>query len=139
MTTLSFIAVKMVETKGSFEARLPRRHADLEDLVSNLSVEELRALVVPIAIRSPSLVFDIMDSTEIANNGDPYHERHHPPEWVVSLRQLPSQAIAVSVAEQLCCKMQPRHCLSQRAELEMLLIWHTTKLLQRHHNIVAHK
>ena len=24
--------------------------------------------------------------------------------------------------EQLCCKMQPQHCLNQRAELEMLVL-----------------
>ena len=129
----------MVETKARYEARLLRRHADLEYLVSNLSVEELRALVVPIAIRSPSLVFDIMVSTEIANNGDPDHERHHPPEDLSGWCRCGNCRHMPSVAEQLCCKMQPRHCLSQRAELEMLLIWHTTKLLQRHHNIVAHK
>ena len=29
------------------------------------------------AIRSPSLVFDIMDCMEIANNGDPDHEQHN--------------------------------------------------------------
>ena len=27
-----------------------------------------------------------------------------------------------SAVEQLCCKMQPRHCLSRRAELEMLVL-----------------
>ena len=64
----------MAEAKAHYEARLTRRHSDLTDLVSSLGMEELRALVVRLAIRSPSLVFDIMDATEIADNGDPDHE-----------------------------------------------------------------
>ena len=120
--TIHFIAVKMAETKARYEARLQCKHSDLEDLVSNLSVEELRALVVPIAIRSPSLVFDIMDSTEITNNGDPNHERHHPPDDLSGWCRCRNCRHMPSVAEQLCCKMQPRHCLSQRAELEMLVL-----------------
>ena len=63
--------MKISETKARYEARLTQRHADLEDLASKLGVDEHRALVVRMAIRSPSLVFDIMDATEIADNGRP--------------------------------------------------------------------
>ncbi len=112
----------MAEAKAHYEARLTRRHSDLTDLVSSLGVEELRALVVRLAIRSPSLVFDIMDATEIADNGDPDHERHHPPEDVSAWCRCGNCRHMPSAAEQLCCKMQPRHCLSQRAELEMLVL-----------------
>ena len=74
------------------------------------------------AIRSPSLVFDIMDATEVADNGDPDHERHHPPEDVSAWCRCGNCRHMPSVVEQLCCRMQPRHCLSQRAELEMLVL-----------------
>ena len=112
----------MTEAKARYEARLTRRHADLVDLVGSLGVEELRALVVRMAIRSPSLVFDIMDATEVADNGDPDNERHHPPEDVSAWCRCGNCRHMPSAAEQLCCKMHPRHCLSQRAELEMLVL-----------------
>ena len=198
----------MAEAKARYEARLTRRHSDIEDLVSSLGVEELRTLVVRMAIRSPSLVFDIMDdATEVADNGDPDNERHHPPDDVGLPDQQKKPVLAAvfgdvgvtaansrvvfdarlatrrhsqtpttsattfrpdflhyysttsthhsnktcpptsthdgqtttanllpedvsvwcrcdncrhmpSAADQLCCRMQPRHCLSRRAELE---------------------
>ena len=74
------------------------------------------------AIHSLSLVFDIMDATKIANNGDPDHERHHPPEDLSAWCRCGNCRHMPSAVEQLCCKMQPRHCLSRRAELEMLVL-----------------
>ena len=103
----------MTEAKARYEARLTRRNADLVDLVGSLGMEELRTLVVRMAIRSPSLVFDIMDATDVADNGDPDHERHHPPEDVSAWCRCGNCRHMPSAAELLCCKMQARHCLSQ--------------------------
>ena len=116
------IAVKIAEAKARYEARLTRRHSDIEDLVSSLGVEELRTLVVRLAIRSPSLVFDIMDATEIANNGDTDNERHHPPEDVSAWCRCSKCRHMPSAAVQLCCRMQPRHCLRRSAGLEILVL-----------------
>ena len=77
----------MAEAKARYEARLTRRHADLVDLVGSLGMEELRTLVVRMANRSPNLVFDIMHATEIADNGAPDNERHHPHEDVSAWRR----------------------------------------------------
>ena len=53
---------------------------------------------------------------------DPDNERHHPPQDVSVWCRCGNCRHMPSVAEQLCCKMQPRHCLSRRAELEMLVL-----------------
>ena len=66
-----------------------------------------------IAIRSASLVFDIMDATEIADNGDPDHERHHPPEdvsaWCLcgNCRHMPSAAEQLMLQDAATTLPQP--------------------------------
>ena len=70
----------------------------------------------------PWCLTSCMDATEVADNGAPDNERHHPPEDVSAWCRCGNCRHTPSAAEKLCCKMQPRHCLSQRAELEMLVL-----------------
>ena len=67
-----------------YEARLERRRVDVGELVGQLTEAAMRQLLERLALRSPSLMFDVLDAIEKEQTGDPDNERHHPTESVNS-------------------------------------------------------
>ena len=110
------------EMQQRYEARLERRRADVWGLVAQLTEAAMRQLLERLALRSPSLMFDVLDAIEKEETGDPDNERHHPTESVSSWCSCTNCRHMPTAAERVCCRMQPRNCVSSRIQFEMLVL-----------------
>ena len=105
-----------------YEARFKRRRADVGELVAQLTEAAMRQLLERLALRNPSLMFDVPDAIEKEETGDPDNERHHPTESVNSWCSCTNCRHMPTAAERVCCRMQPRNCISNRIQFKMLVL-----------------
>ncbi|XP_069109769.1 uncharacterized protein [Argopecten irradians] len=95
------------------------RRRQTRDLIQTVPVGTLRALVQQLTDREPGLVFDLCEGA--AGGGDPEREPGvtlTTPAWCTCTNciEMPTDL------ERKCCSCLPRNCVSQRLELETLVL-----------------